>query len=502
MEWALAHLLKVGDSDLIPVPFEYQAIKADWPRIKKELESLDLSAPATAAQDHFMVPKPEGAFRVAIRLDPVDALVYTAAVYECAEKVEKARVSARVACSYRVGVDPSGRLFGIDDHWSIWTKRSLELARMKRTAYVVTADISDCYSQLGHHRVCNALENAGVSTTRAQTIEKMLGGWSALQSRGVPVGPHASILLAEACLNDVDQHLMALGYRHLRYVDDFRIFCRSRAESIRAIHDLTSYLFTAHRLALQPQKTKTYRSDVFRARVVESPEALERQKKAEHLKAIIEQWEALGYGLEEKDVDAPEINTDVIAELFRECLRAKPIRAGLLRYVYRRASVLRTNRIQQGTLKNLDRLVPILRDVFRYLDKTSQARSQKRIVDAVLRFATGSDFSFLPYVQEWTVDVLTKGFSGTVTGGRLLRYIQKMKLVVGVRGEALIARSRGDISWVRGHKERWQSLGPWQRRAVIYAGSVLKTDERSAWKKVILRAGDSLDRAVAIYALA
>jgi hypothetical protein len=89
LEWALTHLEKFGDTDLLPVPFEYEAIRADWPAIRRLLSERDLTQPLPGGHVRFLVPKPEGAFRVVTRLDPLDAILYTAAVYECAETIEK-----------------------------------------------------------------------------------------------------------------------------------------------------------------------------------------------------------------------------------------------------------------------------------------------------------------------------------------------------------------------------------------------------------------------------
>ena len=30
LDWALAHALRYGDTDVFPLPFEYEAIKHDW----------------------------------------------------------------------------------------------------------------------------------------------------------------------------------------------------------------------------------------------------------------------------------------------------------------------------------------------------------------------------------------------------------------------------------------------------------------------------------------
>ena len=70
-----------------------------------------------------------------------------------------------------------------------------------------------------------------------------------------------SIIFSEACLNDVDFFLVNNEYTHTRDVDDFRIFCKTKENANKALHDLTNYLHTTHRFALQTHKTKIWDVD-------------------------------------------------------------------------------------------------------------------------------------------------------------------------------------------------------------------------------------------------
>ena len=44
LEWSLKHLLRFYSSDFFPKEFEFEAIKADWPRIKEHLIGQDIAA--------------------------------------------------------------------------------------------------------------------------------------------------------------------------------------------------------------------------------------------------------------------------------------------------------------------------------------------------------------------------------------------------------------------------------------------------------------------------
>lgn len=181
----------------------------------------------------MMVPKHSEGFRGATQLNPFDALLYTGLIFESAEQIEHFRKPKEVACAYRLDITPEGRLFQKDSGWGQFYNASKALLDKKDCHFVLLADISDYYNQISHHRVQGALAQAGVEENRSQVIERFLGNVNALHhSRGIPVGPSVSILLAEVCLADVDNFL-SRKYAHTRYVDDFRVFCRSREEALR-----------------------------------------------------------------------------------------------------------------------------------------------------------------------------------------------------------------------------------------------------------------------------
>jgi hypothetical protein len=251
LNWALEHLLRYGDTDVFPVAFEYKAFRAVWPKLLDRLTQVDLAAHELGPSLRMMVPKHTTGFRSAAQLDPVDCLLFAALVYEMSPVIEAFRVprDEKVACAYRLDVKPDGQFFGKDTGWADFHSRSSDYANAKRCKFVISADISDFYNQISHHRIQNSLASAGVSENRSRVTEAILSGINAAHhSRGIPVGPSASILLAECALADVDNFLIRRQFKYTRYVDDLRIFCESKEQAVKALHDLSEYLFTAHRL--------------------------------------------------------------------------------------------------------------------------------------------------------------------------------------------------------------------------------------------------------------
>ena len=114
LEWSLAHIERFGDTDFFPVPFEFEAIRHCWGRIRDELLLVDLDVYRPRSPRRLAVPKPGGGFRIVAQLDPLDAILYTAIVYEASGQVEAWRVPAdrMVACSYRIVPNADGSWFG------------------------------------------------------------------------------------------------------------------------------------------------------------------------------------------------------------------------------------------------------------------------------------------------------------------------------------------------------------------------------------------------------
>ena len=78
IDWAITHIRRYGDTDIFPVPFEYEAIKHSWDNLKKSILEIDIAGYEGRPFRRILVPKQSGGYRVAIQLDPIDTNIYTA----------------------------------------------------------------------------------------------------------------------------------------------------------------------------------------------------------------------------------------------------------------------------------------------------------------------------------------------------------------------------------------------------------------------------------------
>ena len=506
LEWAIKHIERFGDSDFFPVNFEFAAIRHTWNEILSSLVALDFSNYGPRPSRRMLVPKPNGTFRVVTQLDPIDALLYSAVVYEVAGAIEAWRIpkDQHVACSYRIAATADGSLFEPANGWPNFRNQSKALAESGEFQYVLLTDISDFYNQASQHRIENAVEQAGVAPERAKAIEDFLNGLSAKQSRGVPVGPSASVVLTEACLGDVDTFLIRKGLSHTRYVDDFRVFCRDESQAITILHDLTKYLYASHRLVLNDSKTSIIGTREFLSKHLTDPDEEEERRKLRTMREHVqEMFDAIGdYSfnddftsvedfLSDEDLKAAVRNN--IKDLFDECLTNPVLPQGIVRHLLKRASSLRSNVLSNSVFSNLPKLAPVFPNVAKYISSTKSASRERgsEFIDFLLQHPLGR----LDYCRIWGLHALCS-VEGMATPAKLWTVAETTQQH-STRVKAAVARLTRNIDWVREQKEDWSALGPWDRRGLIYGSSVLPNDERRPWLGVVEESSDSLEAAVA-----
>ncbi len=499
LDWAITHIRRFGDTDLFPIPFEYEAIRHSWLNLKRELSQLDIGSHEGRPARRFLVPKQYGGYRVAIQLDPIDTIIYTALAYEAADAIDKYRIPTerKVACSYRVQLGPKGELFRKNNGWDDFHEKSTELATSRTCHYVVTADIADFYNQIGHHRIRNALETAGIEKNRSKNIENLLMNFTGGQSKGIPIGPAASNIFAEACLSDVDSFALRRGFVYTRYVDDFRIFCMSEEHAYQVLHDLTEYLYTSHRLALQSHKTRVLPVEEFITRELIDPEELENKTKEEKIEALNKFFSGYADFENEEcedDFDLDEIIRDNLVELFQNSLTHEPIHLGLTKYILRRATALKTGMLRDTVLDNVDKLIPVIRESALYISATTQHSKavRRKFVDSCRK----TNYSFLPFLQLWLVEVLLNKMIDSMEAD-IGKLCDEYKANLGSRPFAMLAKEKKYIDWVRAQKETWQNNNPWDKRAIIWASQALSHDECNYWLRRVQNADDILDKAIA-----
>jgi len=150
----------------------------------------------------------------------------------------------------------------LESRFVAWRRfRELSLNEIAKGAnYVVSTDIVGFYENIALRTLASDLNDLGVAAPVVAALSSSLSRWSGVRGRGVPQGYSPSDILAKLYLTRVDRALAEAGYRHLRYVDDYRIFCSTRPESKLALLELQR-LLRQRGLNAKAAKTAIMRAD-------------------------------------------------------------------------------------------------------------------------------------------------------------------------------------------------------------------------------------------------
>jgi RNA-directed DNA polymerase len=126
--------------------------------------------------------------------------------------------------------------------------------------FVVDADLKGYFDSIPHDRLMERVEE-GLSDGRILdllrswlTADVLKGAERWTPTAGAPQGAVISPLLANIYLHPLDERMAALGYRMVRYADDFVVLCQSREEATAALAEICRWV-EDNGLCLHPDKT-------------------------------------------------------------------------------------------------------------------------------------------------------------------------------------------------------------------------------------------------------
>lgn len=138
-----------------------------------------------------------------------------------------------------------------------------ELQWMSGAQFVVSADIATCFPSIYTHSIPWALHGKEAAKGSDSLIDfpgnlldRCTQNTRDRQTNGLLIGPHASNIISEIILTQIDTDLQKKGYRKVkRHVDDYRFYAANFEEAERFIKDLGLGL-RAFELSLNEKKTK------------------------------------------------------------------------------------------------------------------------------------------------------------------------------------------------------------------------------------------------------
>jgi Reverse transcriptase (RNA-dependent DNA polymerase) len=518
LEFAKAHVIAFYDSDFFPKPVEFDALWSCWDDVKKYLLKDPVKNHAVWAPRAFAAPKAGQGYRVVHQLHPLNAITYTALGYMVADAVESARSAPDVACSYRIEL-LNGGFFKAGNGYASFVSRCEVLASTH--AFVLVGDVSDFYNRIYLHRLNNAIVHCDSSLVGvADSLEHFLLRLNDKASQGIPVGPAASIIFAEAVCNDIDEFIASRGFVHTRYVDDLRIFANSESDLRALLEELVLYMFGSHRLQFAWQKTAVLETQTFATRYLTTPERLEQAellgvvRELSEYPDLVSDEEArkladealmpevslggtvdsttsllakLRAAVANRDREArATIRTEGFARMLVKSLADDRLDVGLARRVLRRARALSVCGLGTLALGRLDRLAPVSPDVFLYLQRVLELEATEELVVAARSALKHPVLAHSALVRHW--------FEWWLSGTEAMLSDPSIKSHVLSRAafenQARAAVTLGNLAWVRNAKAKFSNLGSWDRRAVLLAAQVMPLDERKPWLRSVQLHGD------------
>ena len=141
-----------------------------------------------------------------------------------------------------------------------WVRAQRRVAK----CYALTADVSRFYPSVYTHALDWAIEGKAKAKASLRSkkhlslgkrIDKLVQAGQEGQTRGIPIGPDISVLLAHILLGAVDKRLDRDGFAMgTRFMDDYELVFESRSDAEGALAALEEAL-AEYELELNPQKT-------------------------------------------------------------------------------------------------------------------------------------------------------------------------------------------------------------------------------------------------------
>ncbi|RVG50673.1 RNA-directed DNA polymerase [Sinorhizobium meliloti] len=481
VKWAVQFVADHSDGDLFP----------RLPELAAELDRLDEFADLVAGKHlndfahgphrRFIVPKDEISYRQATQLDPQDSIILSALIYQFGAGIEARRKPADQVFSYRFAPTEQHGLYDKDTSWNdFWSSASL---RARGSGAVLYCDIADFYNQIYHHVLENQLIASGLPNQATKWIVSLVESTTAGVSRGVPIGPHAAHLLAEASLIPVDNSMASSGIDFIRYADDIIIFAKSEHEARRSLARLASILDKQQRLTLQRHKTTFFKpSDFVRycSEMIEDRPV--NDEEAEVLEIVRKYSRGNPYRTISYDEILPrdwaKISEAVLRKIIEEYVQADEVDFIRLRWFYRRLAQVGHPDAIDVTLENIEFLTPCFASICTYLASVQTIPPERwiKIGSRLLELLEIPDISDSEYFRLSILSLFSRNAHINHFTELAWRYSGSDSFAK--REILLAAAAGGAIDWLREFKESYESMDPWQQRAFLYCAASFPDDER------------------------
>ena len=271
LAWRRLKLDRDKGRGFVTYPYLIEWLEADlggWlDTIAKELDSKEGYVPRGCVTCY--APKDGWLVRPGAVLDLKDEVVYTAILGAFHEQIWTeigwSQGSTDISCQLQQSPATRAWVHSGVRQWRKFEEKSLT-ALESDVSDVLFTDVSGFYENIDLVQLASDLRQVGVDPVLLSLLSKCLNHWAHPRAKGIPQGYSSSDILAKLYLNSVDRRLSNSGLNHIRYNDDFRIFCPSATAARKALLELNILLYNRG-LNLHPAKTEIIGSQAARRRI-------------------------------------------------------------------------------------------------------------------------------------------------------------------------------------------------------------------------------------------
>lgn len=481
INWAIDFVANQSDGDLFPRLPEIQALVERRSDFVALIENKPIGTFTPGACRRFIVPKDEISYRQATQLDPQDSVIFSALIYQFGASIEARRLPPNRVFSYRFQPSSADGLYGSPTTWNaFWTEAA---RRSQSCSHILYCDIADFYNQVYHHTVENQLIASGLPNQAIKWIITLLESTTAGVSRGVPIGPHPSHLVAEATLIPIDNSLEQTGLSFVRYADDIIIFCNCESAAKSALASTAAILDRQQRLMLQRHKTRFYTPAEFLAMCQQMIQDRPVSQSETEVLQIVRRYSggnpyrAITYN-QISPQDWQKFSEPTVRGIIEAYLSYPNVDYIRLRWFYRRLAQVGHPGAIAVSLEHLDKLGPCFANICLYLSSVQSVDESawKAIGARLLNLLNQPEVTSNEYFRLSILSLFSRN-----------SYINHFSVLAAlyqsadpfVRREILLAaKANSATDWLRELKESFNLMDPWQRLAFLYGVADLPPDEK------------------------
>ena len=473
---AIEHLCEFGDTDVFPHLCELPFLVECKDDVVAELSKLDLDTHEPMQAIETLAPKSKYGFRVVHQQQLLDVVLFTAAVIEVAEDLQKNRTPKGGYGSFSYHFNPKGKssLFSKKGTYRDWLKKQQLFHKKQKFAEVIFADIADFYQRIYLHRIENCLDVGTGKKGPAKFITKNIKAIRSRQSYGIPIGGSASRIIAEAVLADSDAALLSEKYKFSRFVDDYRIFMKKPGKAYQALSFLAEQLYLSDGLTLNGQKIKVVSGDDYSKYLEE-----ELPEKAEKAQAqAFETLSGLIYFDEEPDPDAIDALGKLnLLGMLEDAINEGDWDFGEIKALFRAIRLVKADDAEKFLRDNFQKLLPFSKEIVLFFDvvKPKDSKKLSSVVMAALNSQTAAN---VPTIAAWLLEFYTRSIL------KIDSVALKKLPLDGPLCDRQILLIRGlnkEVNYFRKNKTKFDGLGAYEKSAFILGATCLPKDEYSNW---------------------